>query len=204
MPGDKLEAAPTTDANQNGWGDGVHVTAETETVVNAEGNEVVNTFLRYGDDYINGGGGFKLTKVDDTAAHKTITFGFDYRFIYGADSRAQDKNMTIDKGNANQSFTIDNDVNANTIKIYGKTLNKGEWYRIEYTYTWNETNQNYDIKVFIDGVQVGTGTTVAKDGVLFFWEIRYGAAKDTDGDEVLDKGFSDYQFDMDNFTYTAE
>ncbi len=123
--------------------------------------------------------------------------------------------MFIDKGVEGAHFKTNNNTNGTALTMYGKTLNKGDWHHIEYTYTFNSVGTKedgteiikYDINVFIDGVSVRSATNKEiKDGVLFHWEPRYGTMKDTDGDGKNDTivYVSDLHFDLNNIVYTAE
>ncbi len=191
-----LDAAPETDANNNGVADGIYITAKTETLVNVKSENVINTFLSFVDDYNTGSTAFKYTMPNYTTPYKTVEFSFDFRYQGSSDSRDADHGMIIDKGLG--STTFKENAAGDTFTINGKELTKGVWYRIAYQYTYNATKAKYDVQMFIDGELVKSGETAASGGLFFHWEPRWGSLRDTDGDGTNDAGYSNLYFDLDN------
>ncbi len=192
-----------TDGNANGITDGRYMETKSETITNVKGESVTINYVAYIDDYDNGSTSIRLNKTEDTAAKKSAKFEFDFRFQGAGNWRGgawstdasyvlyyNDIGTADFTGNALGSFSASED--GQSLTMNGVKMNVGEWHHVEYVYTWNETNANYDIAVIIDGVQKLSATGNA---IAFNWEPRWGSnAEQT----------SDVYFDLGNVLYTAE
>ncbi len=202
-PGGVAEA-PATDANGDGIGDGRYLIVKTETITNVKGEEISVAYVSYIDNNDGGCKQFRINKTDDTAAHKNATFAFNFRFqgagAWRGGAWSDDASQVLYYNDIGTADFSDNKLGSfkasedgQTLTMNGVKMNVGEWHHVEYVYTWNETNANYDIKVVIDGQ---TALTTTGTAIAFSWEPRWGG-----GDPV---GTSDVYFDLDEVIYTAE
>ena len=191
-----VSSAPTKDGNSNGIGDGRYWIAQTETVTNAMGETVENTFLSYIDDNDSGSKNWSFLKDKETGKN-TYTLEFDFRWQGAGAFRSDGSLHVIYYNDIGSGTTTDNKLGSfvcssdgNILTMNGKSLEKGDWHRIKYEYVWNSTNSNFDIFVYIDGARVLSTTGTA---IHFSWEPRWGSG-----------GTNDIYWDIDNLSYTAK
>lgn len=191
-------AVPANDADGNGTPDGRYFVTLSETVKDADGNDVENVFARYVDDNDGGSDPFRWEKSPESGKTKYI-IEFDFRWM-GASQRRDNSADVIyynDIGamdnDALGSFTSSGD--NKPLVMNGVTMQIGEWHNVQYVYELND-NGKFNISVYIDG-KLGTlsggKTTVEADKVCFNWEPRYGSAN----------GSNNLTFDIDNIFYVA-